>query len=154
MPIPPDVFPMFPPASCPDALITPVPCGLSLGYSIGDDRPVVTNDLDAWGVRLHDVERAAANNDFSYLWWKPLSDHVYFNNDGCWPAVVLDPWPYVEHNEVVGSPVLLIISSDDALLTGSGAPAGLAEVKARLPNAIAENAFVLTDDWPTWVPFS
>ena len=67
--------------------------------------------------------------------------------------MVLAPSTFVEHNCVAGSPVVYIVSAQEAILTGSDCAAGLAHIRQAMQGGLGACAMILNWDRRTWSRF-
>jgi len=127
-------------------------CGVALKFTV-DEETIGRPEFGTWGVSVREAGAVAGDNAFSYLQWVEAEEGVFVNSDHCWPALVLAPPVFIEHNWVPGRPVVYVVDEKTAILTGSNCPAGLARIREAMRDGLAACAMVLNGDYETWSRF-
>ncbi len=136
-----------------DAAILHHDCGIDVQFTVelDDESYVITTDrLRSWQTTLDQLATIAGENCFSYNTLPADPEGVYYNDDGNTFAILLAPSTFIEHNEVDGQPLLLVISDEDCILTGSHSKAGKKLLRNYLPKALANEILTIDAKWEKW----
>ena len=148
------IFPKFADGAD-DAAVLHHVCGVDIQFYVapmdGEEYTVTQEHLKSWGIEISAVGELAGLNCFSYNTLRADPDGVYHDDDGNVFAILLDPGTFIEHNEVEGKPLLLVINADECILTGSESQAGVALQKEHLDAALAARVVAIDSDWKNWI---
>lgn len=130
-------------------------CGIAFQFcveSTDGQQFVITNQhLSAWCTTIEKIATIAGYNCFSYNTLRADSDGVYYDEDGNTFAVLFAPSTFLEHNQVDGKPLFLVISESECILTGSQSEAGTALLKQYLTKAAASHVVTIDSKWDKWL---
>jgi len=138
-----------------DAVVLRHDCGVDFQFRVEDfdtEGYLICNEhLKKWRVKLERVVATAGENCFSYNDLRPDPEGVYRHDDGNTMAILFSPGTFLEHNEVAGAPILLLIDERTCILTGADSAEGMAIISDNLDDAIASRAVTIDKKWERWV---
>ena len=130
-------------------------CGIAFQFCVklmDSQQFVITNQhLSAWRTTIEKIAAIAGHNCFSYNTLRADSDGVYHDEDGNTFAVLFAPSTFLEHNQVDGKPLFLVISEPECILTGSQSEAGTALLTQYSTKAAASHVVTIDSKWDKWI---
>lgn len=121
--------------------------GITLGFLDGAGmEPVGWDAFNAWNVPRKTAAHAAWENAFADLTCDMWEPQVY-KGDDTGGARLLDPAPYLEHNDVAGRHVFYAFTESSTPLMGAGVPAGLDRVRVAFVSLPLANAALVFDSY-------
>jgi len=140
-----------------DALVLHHDCGVDFQFRVseldGTEYLINKNHLKAWRTNLDSVAAIAGQNSFSYNTLEADPEGVYCHNDGNTLAILFAPGTFLEHNEVAGDPIFLLVNEQTCILTGTGSPAGISMIKDNLEESIATHIVTIDEKWENWAKY-
>jgi hypothetical protein len=136
---------------------------IGLVYDLPDSmRTIIAEDLESWGVTFYEALEAACAN------LRQKEDPVFFSpHDGVYLSATGDNYDasrlvltdMVQHFEIRGDAIAMVLNRDTVVITGSESTTGLTIMAARArqalgePRPISSIAMRLVDEeWMPWLP--
>ena len=133
-----------------DAAVLRHECGINVQFFVGDSQVITKTHLKSWQAKTKDLADLAGENCFSYNDLKKHDSGVYLDRDQNMYSILLSPSTFLEHNEVEGQPILLVIDERSCILTGADSTAGRELIEKHLKTAIATKVVGIDKTWSNW----
>ena len=138
-----------------DAAVLSHDCGADFQFRVepltGDPFVITNRHVRSWRTTLDKIAECAGHNCFSYNTLSADPQGVYHDDDGNTYAILFAPGTFLEHNDVKGNPILLVISEQECILTGSRSQAGKKLIAKHLTKSIATRVVTIDSKWRKWV---
>ena len=138
-----------------DAAVLSHVCGVDFQFQVDlfDGNPyLVTNaHLKTWRTKIEKVAALAGENCFSYNTLEGDCDGVYYPNADNTLAILFAPGSFLEHNEVDGKRLFLLLSESKSILTGSNSTEGMALIEKHRKTATAKSVVTIDKKWQNWI---
>ena len=143
------IFPQFADGTD-EAAVLRHACGIEFQF-VANEKVVTNAQLREWGTTIDKLATVAGHNCFFYNTLEPTLPGVYHDTDGNTFAILFTPATFLEHNDVDGEPLFLVISESDCILTGSKSEAGMKLLYQHLPAAMADSIVTIDKHWNRWI---
>jgi len=143
------IFPQ-PADNTPDAVVLKHACGIDFQFAYMETDVITNVQLKKWRTKIDKLASIAGENCFSYNTLKSTENGVYHDTDGNSFALLLSPASFLEHNEVEGQAILLIIDKKSCILTGSDSTAGRKLMDKFASKSMAKNIVGIDRKWTQW----
>jgi hypothetical protein len=137
-----------------DAAILEHDCGINFQFRVesvtGDSYVITTRHLRSWRTTIDKIAECAGSNCFSYNTLQAKIEGVYHTKDNTL-AILFSPATFLEHNDVEGIPVLLLLGVRECILTGSKSAEGQKLIAKYRKKAIAKHIVTIDSKWRKWI---